>query len=215
MFCLLSNTRAHYYRHLRWCCVSSVEFDYCAVGCVRQLRQLGHRTIMVNYNPETVSTDYDECDRLYFDELTFETVMDIYELERARGIVLCMGGQIPNNIAMALHRQNVTIIGTSPEMIDGAENRYKFSRMCDNIEVDQPQWRELASLEGGKAFAAEVGYPCLMRPSYILSGVGMRVAYCDADLERDFEDAQVVSRDHPVVMTKFILGKSWLAELEA
>ncbi|EGD82423.1 carbamoylphosphate synthase [Salpingoeca rosetta] len=184
---------------------SSVEFDYCAVGCVRELRRLGRKTIMVNYNPETVSTDYDECDRLYFEELTFETVMDIYDQEDARGIVLAMGGQIPNNIADALHRAQARIFGTSPEMIDNAENRYKFSRMCDTIGVDQPRWKELSSIESAKQFAQEVGYPCLMRPSYILSGTAMRVAHSPADLEQDFKNAVVVSRDYPVVLTKFIL----------
>ena len=184
---------------------SSVEFDYCAVGGVRELRKLGKKTIMVNYNPETVSTDYDECDRLYFDQLTFETVMDIYEMENVDGVILALGGQIPNNMAIDLHRQRVNIFGTSPEMIDGAENRFKFSRMCDSQKIDQPRWKELTDVEGADAFASEVTYPCLMRPSYILSGVGMRVVYSKSDLERDFKDAQVVSRDFPVVLTKFIL----------
>ena len=184
---------------------SSVEFDYCAVGGVRELRKLGKKTIMVNYNPETVSTDYDECDRLYFDQLTFETVMDIYEMENIDGVILALGGQIPNNMAVDLHRQRVKIFGTSPEMIDGAENRFKFSRMCDSQMIDQPKWKELTDVEGAHKFATEVTYPCLMRPSYILSGVGMRVVYSKSDLERDFKDAQVVSRDFPVVLTKFIL----------
>eukprot|EP00039_Didymoeca_costata_P010749 m.145536 g.145536 ORF g.145536 m.145536 type:complete len:2190 (+) comp14948_c0_seq1:133-6702(+) len=184
---------------------SSVEFDYCAVGCVRELRRLGHSTIMLNCNPETVSTDYDECDRLYFDQLTFETVMDIYELETVKGIILSMGGQIPNNIAMDLGRQNVRVFGTHPNMIDGAENRFKFSRMCDNAGIDQPEWKELTSVEEAHKFCEQVTYPCLMRPSYILSGVGMRVVYSKQDLERDFKDAVVVSRDFPVVISKFIL----------
>lgn len=172
---------------------------------MRELRRLGHKTIMINYNPETVSTDYDECDRLYFDQLTFETVMDIYELESARGIVLSMGGQIPNNISGALQRAKARILGTAPEMIDSAENRYKFSRMCDSIGVDQPKWKELSSLEAALQFADEVGYPCLMRPSYILSGTAMRVAHSASDLANDFKAAVVVSRDYPVVLTKFIL----------
>ena len=184
---------------------SSVEFDYCAVGCVRELRKLGHSTIMLNYNPETVSTDYDECDRLYFEQLTFETVMDVYDLENVKGVVLGMGGQIPNNIAVDLHRQRVAIFGTSAEMIDSAENRFKFSRMCDNEGIDQPKWKELTDVEGAHAFCEEVSYPCLMRPSYILSGVGMRVVHSKADLIRDFKDAGVVSRDYPVVISKFIL----------
>jgi len=191
---------------------SSVEFDYCAVGCVRELRKLGHKTIMINYNPETVSTDYDECDRLYFDELTFETVMDIYEMESASGIVLSMGGQIPNNIASQLLRAEAHIFGTSPTMIDGAENRYKFSRMCDVNGIDQPAWKELDSLEAGRAFAADVSYPVLMRPSYILSGTAMRVVYSDTDMAAAFKDAVVVSREFPVVLTKFIVGAK---EIEA
>lgn len=183
---------------------SSVEFDYCAVGCVRELRRLGRETIMLNYNPETVSTDYDECSRMYFDQLTFETVMDIYDLENPTGVVLSMGGQIPNNIAMDLYRQKVRILGTSPDMIDGAENRFKFSRMCDNNNIDQPTWKELTSVDAAHEFCTQVTYPCLMRPSYILSGVGMRVVYNKADLEANFKEAAVVSRDYPVVISKFI-----------
>jgi carbamoyl-phosphate synthase large subunit len=183
---------------------SSVEFDYCAVGTVRELRRLGYKTIMINYNPETVSTDYDECDRLYFDELTFETVMDVYEREDPKGIILGMGGQIPNNLSMHLHRQGVRILGTSAEMIDNAENRYKFSRMCDVNGIDQPRWKELTSLEDARKFAEDVEYPVLLRPSYILSGTAMRVAHAAADLENDFATAMVVSRDYPVVMSKFV-----------
>eukprot|EP00038_Savillea_parva_P004025 m.133107 g.133107 ORF g.133107 m.133107 type:complete len:2201 (-) comp11351_c0_seq1:387-6989(-) len=185
---------------------SSVEFDYCAVGCVRELRNLGHKTIMLNYNPETVSTDYDECSRMYFDQLTFETTMDVYELENPTGLILSMGGQIPNNMAMDLFRQRVRIFGTSPEMIDGAENRFKFSRMCDANGIDQPKWKELTSVEAAHEFCNEVTYPCLMRPSYILSGVGMRVVYSKNDLEANFKEAAVVSRDYPVVISKFITG---------
>jgi carbamoylphosphate synthase large subunit len=160
---------------------------------------------MVNYNPETVSTDFDECDRLYFEELTFETVMDIYQMETVEGVILAMGGQIPNNMAMDLHRQQVNVFGTSPEMIDGAENRFKFSRMCDQQGIDQPSWKELTSVEDAHVFCEEVGYPCLMRPSYILSGVGMRVVHSQVELERDFKEAGVVNREYPVVISKFIL----------
>jgi carbamoyl-phosphate synthase/aspartate carbamoyltransferase/dihydroorotase len=185
---------------------SSVEFDYCAVGCVRELRRLGKKTIMLNYNPETVSTDYDECDRLYFEQLTFETVMDVYEVEKALGVVLAMGGQIPNNMAIDLQRQHCNIFGTSADMIDGAENRFKFSRMCDNNSIDQPKWKELTNVEEAHEFCSGVTYPCLMRPSYILSGVGMRVVHDRAQLEQCFKAAKVVSRDYPVVISKFIMG---------
>lgn len=183
---------------------SSVEFDYCAVGTVRELRRLGYQTIMINYNPETVSTDYDECDRLFFDELTFETVMDVYEHENPKGVILGMGGQIPNNLSTNLARQQVNILGTSAEMIDNAENRYKFSRMCDLNNIDQPGWKELTSVEDAKKFAEQVSYPVLLRPSYILSGTAMRVAHSAVDLENDFETACIVSRDYPVVISKFV-----------
>ena len=149
---------------------SSVEFDWCAVQCLRTLRKLAHRTIMVNYNPETVSTDYDMCDRLYFDEISFEVVMDIYNLECPKGVILSTGGQLPNNIAMDLYRQKARVLGTSPESIDGAENRFKFSRMLDRIGISQPQWKELTNFESAAAFCEEVGFPCLVRPSYVLSG---------------------------------------------
>ncbi|XP_076067925.1 carbamoyl-phosphate synthetase 2, aspartate transcarbamylase, and dihydroorotase rudimentary isoform X2 [Oratosquilla oratoria] len=184
---------------------SSVEFDWCAVQCIRYLRKLGHRTIMLNYNPETVSTDYDMCDRLYFDEISFEVVMDIYNLENPRGIVLSMGGQLPNNIAIDLHRQKARILGTSPESIDGAENRFKFSRMLDRIGISQPQWKELTNLESAKAFCDEVGFPCLVRPSYVLSGAAMNVAHTSQDLQRYLNQAAAVSKEHPVVISKFIL----------
>lgn len=154
---------------------SSVEFDWCAVSCLKELKSLGYKTIMVNYNPETVSTDYDMSDRLYFEELTFETVLTIYEMERPLGIILSMGGQAANNIAMDLHRQHVRVLGTSPESIDNAENRFKFSRMLDNIGISQPRWKELQSLQSAFDFCEEVGYPCLVRPSYVLSGAAMKV----------------------------------------
>lgn len=183
---------------------SSVEFDWCAVGCIRELRKLKKQTIMLNYNPETVSTDYDECERLYFDEISFEVVMDIYEKENPEGVILSMGGQLPNNIAMQLHRQQVRILGTSPEMIDNAENRFKFSRMLDNIGILQPQWKVLTTLEEAKKFCATVGYPCVVRPSYVLSGAAMNVAHSDHDLVTYLGNALSVSSDHPVVISKFI-----------
>lgn len=183
---------------------SSVEFDWCAVSCVQELRKLGKATIMVNCNPETVSTDYDMCDRLYFDEISFETVMDIYTLEQPEGIILNMGGQLPNNIAMDLHRQKARIMGTSPESIDCAENRFKFSRMLDSIGISQPRWKELTNLENIKSFCEEVGYPCLVRPSYVLSGAAMNVAYSHRDLEGYLSEASAVSKEHPVVISKFI-----------
>ncbi|XP_067677512.1 multifunctional protein CAD-like [Haliotis asinina] len=184
---------------------SSVEFDWCAVNCIRELRTMGYKTIMVNYNPETVSTDYDMCDRLYFDEISFETVMDIYNLENPEGIILSMGGQLPNNIAMALHRQQARILGTSPESIDNAENRFKFSRMLDNMGISQPLWKELSTVESARKFCKEVSYPCLVRPSYVLSGAAMNVAHSPQDLETYLTQASAVSKEHPVVISKFIL----------
>uniref|UniRef100_A0A669AWZ5 Multifunctional protein CAD n=1 Tax=Oreochromis niloticus TaxID=8128 RepID=A0A669AWZ5_ORENI len=183
---------------------SSVEFDWCAVGCITELRKMGYKTIMVNYNPETVSTDYDMCDRLYFDEISFEVVMDIYERENPEGVILSMGGQLPNNIAMSLHRQQCHILGTSPEFIDSAENRFKFSRMLDTIGISQPQWKELSDTESAVKFCETVGYPCLVRPSYVLSGAAMNVAYSDSDLEKYLSNAVAVSKEHPVVISKFI-----------
>eukprot|EP00737_Agarophyton_chilense_P002643 gb/GEZJ01003025.1/.p1 GENE.gb/GEZJ01003025.1/~~gb/GEZJ01003025.1/.p1 ORF type:complete len:2296 (-),score=269.82 gb/GEZJ01003025.1/:643-7530(-) len=184
---------------------SSVEFDCCAVSAIRTLRSQRARSVMINYNPETVSTDYDECDRLYFEELSFERVLDIYDVERSSGIIVSMGGQIANNIAMRLHRQSARILGTTPEMIDNAENRYKFSRMCDKNGVDQPRWKELSSLADAKAFGADVGYPVLVRPSYVLSGAAMNVAHKAEDLEAYLTEAATVSNDSPVVISKFIL----------
>uniref|UniRef100_A0A8C3A7H1 Carbamoyl-phosphate synthetase 2, aspartate transcarbamylase, and dihydroorotase n=1 Tax=Cyclopterus lumpus TaxID=8103 RepID=A0A8C3A7H1_CYCLU len=183
---------------------SSVEFDWCAVGCITELRKMGYKTIMVNYNPETVSTDYDMCDRLYFDEISFEVVMDIYERENPEGVILSMGGQLPNNIAMSLHRQQCRILGTSPEFIDCAENRFKFSRMLDTIGISQPQWKELSDTETAMKFCETVGYPCLVRPSYVLSGAAMNVAYGDSDLEKYLTNAVAVSKEYPVVISKFI-----------
>ncbi|OQE45055.1 hypothetical protein PENCOP_c002G06541 [Penicillium coprophilum] len=183
---------------------SSVEFDWCSVRTIRTLREQGHKTIMVNYNPETVSTDYDEADRLYFENINLETVLDIYQLETSSGVIMSMGGQTPNNIALPLHRLNVNILGTSPEMIDGAENRYKFSRMLDRIEVDQPAWKELTSIDEARGFCEKVGYPVLVRPSYVLSGAAMNTVYSEHDLASYLNQAVDVSREHPVVITKYI-----------
>ena len=182
---------------------SSVEFDWCCVSTVRTLRQLGYRTIMVNYNPETVSTDYDECDRLYFDELSFETVLEIYEKENPLGVILSAGGQIPNNLAMKCHRAGVRVLGTSPVDIDQAEDRRKFSALLDRLGIDQPEWKELVSQESAQEFARTVGYPVLVRPSYVLSGAAMSVASNDAELSRYLQRAAEVSVDHPVVISKF------------
>lgn len=184
---------------------SSVEFDWCAVGCLRELRNLGRSTIMVNYNPETVSTDYDMCDRLYFEEISFEVVMDIYQIENPEGIILSMGGQLPNNIAMDLHRQQARVLGTSPESIDSAENRFKFSRMLDRKGILQPRWKELTNLKSAIEFCEEVGYPCLVRPSYVLSGAAMNVAYSNQDLEAYLNAASLVSKEHPVVISKYLM----------
>lgn len=183
---------------------SSVEFDWCAVDCLRELRNLGKKTIMVNYNPETVSTDYDMSDRLYFEEISFEVVMDIYSLEDPEGVILCFGGQLPNNIAMDLYRQQARVLGTSPENVDGAENRFKFSRMLDRKGILQPRWKELTDLKDAFAFCEEVGYPCLVRPSYVLSGAAMNVANSDVDLELYLNAASKVSKEYPVVISKFI-----------
>jgi len=185
---------------------SSVEFDWCAVGATRTLRKLGHRAVMVNYNPETVSTDYDECDTLYFEEISLERVLDIYELERVDGVIVSVGGQVPNNLAMKLAANHVNILGTSAENIDKAEDRNKFSRILDVIGVDQPEWREVASTSQAKEFCNRVTYPCLIRPSYVLSGAAMKVVFNDADLEHFLAMAIDVSPDHPVVISKFVEG---------
>ena len=183
---------------------SSVEFDWCSVRAVRTLRQQGIKTVMVNYNPETVSTDYDEADRLYFENINLESVLDIYQLEQSTGVIISMGGQTPNNIALPLHRLNVKVLGTSPEMIDTAENRYKFSRMLDRILVDQPAWKELTSVEEAAEFCQKVHYPVLVRPSYVLSGAAMNTVYSKDDLASYLQQAADVSREHPVVITKYI-----------
>ncbi|KAK3307076.1 uncharacterized protein B0T15DRAFT_413945 [Chaetomium strumarium] len=183
---------------------SSVEFDWCSVRAIRTLRETGIKTIMVNFNPESVSTDYDEANRLYFENVAVETALDIYDLESAVGVLGAMGGQTPNNIALPLHRAGVKILGTSPEMIDQAENRYKFSRMLDRIGVDQPTWKELTSFEDAKAFCQKVSYPVLVRPSYVLSGAAMNTVYSEGDLETYLQQAADVSPEHPVVITKYI-----------
>lgn len=171
----------------------------------RNFYRLQKTTIMINCNPETVSTDYDMSDRLYFEEISFEVVMDIYNLENPTGIILSMGGQLPNNIAMDLHRQDAVILGTSPESIDGAENRFKFSRMLDRIGIQQPRWKELTNLQSAVEFSQEVEYPCLVRPSYVLSGAAMNVVHSDDDLKTYLNNASDVSKDHPVVISKFLL----------
>ena len=183
---------------------SSVEFDWCAVTAVRTLRANNIKTIMVNFNPETVSTDYDEADRLYFETINLERILDIYEIENSSGVVVSMGGQTANNIVMSLHREKVKILGTHPEMIDSAENRFKFSRMLDQIDVDQPAWKELTSMDEAEDFADKVGYPVLVRPSYVLSGAAMNTVYSKKDLESYLNQAVEVSRDYPVVITKYI-----------
>ncbi|KAH9485484.1 Carbamoyl-phosphate synthase arginine-specific large chain [Psilocybe cubensis] len=185
---------------------SSVEFDWCAVTCARKLRDMGKRTIMINYNPETVSTDFDEADRLYFEELGYERVMDIYELEQAQGVIVSVGGQLPQNIALRLKNNGVNVLGTDPKQIDTAEDRHKFSSVLDKIGVDQPEWTEATSLEAAKAFANKVSYPVLIRPSYVLSGAAMNVVYEESALEYNLSAAANVSPLHPVVITKFIDG---------
>lgn len=183
---------------------SSVEFDWCCVNAVLSLRDLDYKTIMINYNPETVSTDYDICDKLYFDELSFETVADIYEKESPEGLIISMGGQIPNNLALKCHQFGLTILGTSPQNIDRAENRHKFSALLDELAIDQPEWKELTDIEAAKAFAENVGYPVLVRPSYVLSGAAMSVALNDGELDHYLEEASRVSPEYPVVISKFI-----------
>mgnify|MGYP001443768706 CR=1 FL=1 len=183
---------------------SSVEFDWCCVNAVMTLKQLGYRTIMINYNPETVSTDYDECDRLYFDELSFETIYEIYEKEQALGVIIAMGGQTPNNLALKFQQAGLNVLGTSPQQIDMAEDRHKFSKLLDELGIDQPEWRELNSLAEAKAFAAKAQYPVVVRPSYVLSGSAMAVASNDAELEKFLTKATTVSREHPIVLSKYI-----------
>ena len=183
---------------------SSVEFDWCGVSALNTIRKAGYRSVMINYNPETVSTDYDMCDRLYFDELTFERVMDIIDLETPHGTILSTGGQIPNNLAMKLDAQKVKILGTQAIDIDHAEDRHKFSAMLDELGIDQPAWRELTSMDDIHSFIEDVGYPVLVRPSYVLSGAAMNVCSNDEELERFLQLAANVSKEHPVVVSAFI-----------
>ena len=183
---------------------SSVEFVLCSVNVIFTSCKLGYKSIMINYNPETVSTDFDMCDRLYFDELSFERVLDVIDLESPRGVIVSVGGQIPNNLAMKLHRQSVPILGTSPVNIDRAENRGKFSAMLDKLGIDQPKWSALTSMEDVQKFIDEVGYPVLVRPSYVLSGAAMNVCHDDEELRRFLEAASEVSKEYPVVISQFM-----------
>lgn len=183
---------------------SSVEFDWCCVNAVKTVKKEGYRSILINYNPETVSTDYDEVDRLYFDEIRLETVLDIYEKEDPEGIIISMGGQVANNLALPLENMGARILGTSPKQIDRAEDRHKFSSMLDSLKIDQPEWSELTSLEEAKTFADKVTYPVLIRPSYVLSGAAMGVATGEKELENFLAKAEKLSEDHPVVISKFI-----------
>ncbi len=183
---------------------SSVEFDWCTVNATQTARKLGYKSIMINYNPETVSTDYDMCDRLYFDELSFERVLDVLDLEIPQGVIISMGGQIPNNLALRLHRQDVPVLGTSPLSIDRAENRHKFSSMLDQLGIDQPAWKELSSIAEIKEFIDKVGYPVLVRPSYVLSGAAMHVCYDAEELETFLKLAKKVSKEYPVVVSQFL-----------
>ncbi|MBO4606744.1 MAG: ATP-grasp domain-containing protein, partial [Prevotella sp.] len=175
-----------------------------SVHAINTARKLGYKSIMINYTPETVSTDYDMCDRLYFDELSLERVLDVIDLEQPRGVIVSVGGQIPNNLAMKLYRQGVPVLGTSPVDIDRAENRDKFSAMLDKLGIDQPAWRALTSLDDIKAFVSEVGFPVLVRPSYVLSGAAMNVCYDNEELERFLDMATEVSKEYPVVVSKFM-----------
>lgn len=185
---------------------SSVEFDWCSVNAAQTARKLGYKSIMINYNPETVSTDYDMCDRLYFDELSFERVLDVIDLEMPKGVIVSVGGQIPNNLAMKLYRQQVPILGTSPLSIDRAENRHKFSAMLDSLGIDQPRWAELTSMEEIDDFIEKVGFPILIRPSYVLSGAAMNVCYSKEQMIEFLDLAARVSKEYPVVVSEFLQG---------
>jgi len=185
---------------------SSVEFDWCSVSCVKTLRSLGHEAIIINCNPETVSTDFDESDRLYFEELSHETVLDIAEMERPAGVVVSVGGQTPNNLAWGLHQNGVKILGTSVDAIDTCENRFKFSKLCDALRIDQPEWSEFTTVDEAFHFVKRAGFPVLVRPSYVLSGAAMRVVGTNEELERFLSTAAVVSRDYPVVISKYVSG---------
>ncbi len=183
---------------------SSVEFDWCCVNAVMTLNKINYKTIMINCNPETVSTDYDICDKLYFEQITFERVLDIYDKENPEGVIISMGGQTPNNLATKLYHEGINILGTSPEKIDSAENRHKFSSILDTLNVDQPEWKELTSYAKAKEFAHKVGYPVLIRPSYVLSGAAMSTVLNDEELKTFLQKAAAISKEYPVVMSKFI-----------
>jgi carbamoyl-phosphate synthase large subunit len=183
---------------------SSVEFDWCCVNAVMSLNKMNYKTIMINCNPETVSTDYDICDKLYFEQITFERVLDIYDKENPEGVIISMGGQTPNNLALKLHGAGIKILGTSPDQIDNAENRHKFSQILDKIKIDQPEWKELTSFTKAKEFAHKVGYPVLIRPSYVLSGAAMSIVLNDSELKLLLQKAAAISKEYPVVMSKFI-----------
>tara|TARA_B100001094_G_C18155109_1_gene785972 strand:+ start:370 stop:2067 length:1698 start_codon:yes stop_codon:yes gene_type:complete len=183
---------------------SSVEFDWCAVNCIKTLRKSKKYSIIINYNPETVSTDYDMSDRLYFEEISCETVTDIYNLEKSKGIILSVGGQTPNNLSLSLFENNLNILGTSPENIDMAEDRHKFSKLLDNIGVDQPKWNEITSLNDTFDFCNKVDYPVLIRPSYVLSGASMKVAINKEELVKYLQEVTIISNESPVVISKFI-----------
>merc|ERR1719327_918479 len=183
---------------------SSVEFDWCSVSAIRTLKKMGKKPVMVNYNPETVSTDYDECDRLYFEELSSERILDIYEQEECEQAIVSVGGQIPNTLALKMAEGDINVAGTSPTMIDTAEDRNKFSALCDEVGIDQPEWQMLSSTEEALSFCAKVGYPCLVRPSYVLSGAAMNVAYSKEELSAYLDLAGEVSGDKPVVVSKFV-----------
>ncbi|MBT4351530.1 carbamoyl-phosphate synthase large subunit, partial [archaeon] len=185
---------------------SSVEFDWCCVNSVMTLKKLGYKTIMINFNPETVSTDYDTCDKLYFDEISFETVLDIYELENPEGVIISTGGQIPNNLAMPLHDYGVKILGTSPKSIDNAEDRNKFSALLDKLSIDQPEWASMTTYDEAKKFAKKVNYPVLVRPSYVLSGSAMSVITNEKELSKYLKKAVEISKKYPVVISKFYEG---------
>ena len=183
---------------------SSVDFDWCCVTAVQAVNSAGFKSIMINCNPETVSTDYDICDELYFESLTLERVLDICDLENPEGVIVSMGGQVPNNLSMKLHKAGVKIIGTSPVQIDNAESRHKFSQILDKLEIDQPEWTEVTTLEEAKKFSAKFGYPVLIRPSYVLSGAAMSIVLTEDELEVYLKKATDLNHEHPVVISKFI-----------
>ena len=183
---------------------SSVEFDWCCVTAVNSINRSGKKSIMINCNPETVSTDYDICDKLYFEELTLERVLDIFDKEKPEGVIVSTGGQVPNNLAMKLHKEGIHILGTSPNQIDNAESRHKFSQILDKIGVDQPKWEEVTTLEAAKSFSNKVGFPVLIRPSYVLSGAAMSIVLTEDELELYLKKATELNTEHPVVISKFI-----------